>query len=60
MAHFLNQLHYILQATSLQKAVNIKNKAGHKSTRGTESSLLFSRRKVLLHTVYIFNIFYVD
>jgi hypothetical protein len=41
----LNRLHYILQATSLQKAVNIKNKAGHNSTRGTVGSLLSSRRK---------------
>ncbi len=56
-AAFLSRLHYILQATSLQKAVKIKNKAGHNSTRGTVSSLLFSRWKVLLHTVYIF---YVD
>ncbi len=36
---------YILQATSLQKAVNIKNKAGHNSTRGTVSSLFFSHWK---------------
>ena len=34
-----------------------KNKAGHKSTRGTLSSLLFFPLKLLLHTVYIFNIF---
>ena len=38
----------------------IKNKAGHNSTRGTVSSLLFSPWKVLLHTVYIFNIFNMD
>ncbi len=57
---YKSRLHYILQATSLQKAVNINNKAGHNSTRGTVSSLLFSCWQVLLHTVYIFNIFYVD
>ncbi len=34
-----------------------KNKAGHNSTRGTVSSLLFFLLKILLHTVYIFNIF---
>jgi hypothetical protein len=34
-----------------------KNKAGHISTRGTVSSLLFFPLKLLLHTVYIFNIF---
>ncbi len=34
-----------------------KNKAGHNSTRGTVSSLLFFPLKLLLHTVYIFNIF---
>jgi hypothetical protein len=34
-----------------------KNKAGHNSTRGTVSSLLFFLVKILLHTVYIFNIF---
>ncbi len=51
---------FIRQATSLQRTVNIKNKAGYNSTRGTVSSLLFSRWKVLLHTVYIFNIFNVD
>jgi hypothetical protein len=38
----------------------IKNKAGHNSTRGTVSSLLFSCWKILLHTVYIFNILNVD
>ncbi len=53
----LSLLHYILQATSLQKVVNNKNRAGHSSTRGTVSSLLFFPLKVLLHTVYIFNIF---
>jgi hypothetical protein len=34
-----------------------KNKAGHNSTRGIVSSLLFFLLKLLLHTVYIFNIF---
>ncbi len=34
-----------------------KNKSGQNSTRGTVSSLLFFPLKVLLHTVYIFNIF---
>ena len=34
-----------------------KNKAGHNSTRGIVSSLLFFPLKLLLHTVYIFNIF---
>ncbi len=34
-----------------------KNKAGHNSTNGTVSSLLFFPPKTLLHTVYIFNIF---
>jgi hypothetical protein len=34
-----------------------KNKADHNSTRGTVSSLLFFPLKLLLHTVYIFNIF---
>ncbi len=57
---FLSLQCYILQATSLQKAVHIKNKASHNSTCGTVSSLFFSCWKVLLHTVYIFNIFYVD
>ncbi len=33
------------------------NKAGHNSTRGTVSSLLFFPLTLLLHTVYIFNIF---
>ncbi len=42
---FLSRLRYILQATSLQKAVNNKNKAGHNSTRGTVSSLLFPAKK---------------
>jgi hypothetical protein len=51
---------FILQATSLQRTVNIKNKAGQSSTCGTVRSLLFSPWKVLLHTVYIFNIFNVD
>ncbi len=56
----LSQRRFILQATSLQRTVNIKNKADHNSTLGTVSSLLFSRWKVLLHTVYIFSIFNVD
>ncbi len=43
---------YILQATSL--IVNNKNKASHNNTCGTVSW------KVLLHTVYEFNIFNVD
>ncbi len=34
-----------------------KNKAGHNSTHGTVSSLLFFTLKLLLHPVYIFNIF---
>ncbi len=34
-----------------------KNKASHNSTCGTVSSLLFFLLKLLLHTVYIFNIF---
>jgi hypothetical protein len=34
-----------------------KNKAGHNSTHGTVSSSLFFPLKILLHTVYIFNIF---
>ncbi len=52
------------QSATLHPAGNIsaegtdyKNKAGHNSTRGTVSSLLFFLLKVLLHTVYIFNIF---
>ena len=52
------------QSATLQSTGNIsakvsenKNKAGHSSTRGTVSSLLFFPLKVLLHTVYIFNIF---
>jgi hypothetical protein len=40
---FLRGLLYILQATSLQRAVNNKNIAGHNSTHGTVSSLFFSR-----------------
>ncbi len=57
----LSRLRFILQTTSLlQRTVNSKNNAGHSSTHGTVSSLLFSRWKVLLHTVYIFNIFNVD
>ncbi len=53
---FLSRRRYILQATSLQRTVNNKNKACHNSTCGTVSSLFFSRWKVLLHTVYISNI----
>jgi hypothetical protein len=34
-----------------------KNKADHNSTRGTISSLLFFPLNILLHTVYILNIF---
>ncbi len=34
-----------------------KNKAGHNSTRGKVSSLLFFPLKKLLHTVYVINIF---
>jgi hypothetical protein len=34
-----------------------KKKAGHNSTCGIVSSLLFLPLKILLHTVYIFNIF---
>ncbi len=52
------------QSATLQSTGNIsaevsenKNKAGHSSTRGIVSSLLFFPLKVLLHTVYIFNIF---
>jgi hypothetical protein len=52
------------QSTTLHSTGNIsaegsehKNNAGHNSTRGTVSSLLFFPLKVLLHTVYIFNIF---
>jgi hypothetical protein len=56
----LSRHRFILQATSLQRTVVYKNKGGHNSTCGTASSLLFSRWKVLLHTVYIFNIFNVD
>ncbi len=56
----LSRRRFILQTTSLQRKVNNKNTAGHNGTRGTGSSLLFSRWKVLLHTVYIFNICNVD
>jgi hypothetical protein len=56
----LCRLRFILQTTSLQRTVNNKNNTGHSSTCVTVSSLLFSRWKVLLHTVYIFNIFNVD
>ncbi len=52
------------QSATLHSTSNIsaegsvhKNKAGHNSTRGTVSSLLFFPLKILLHTVYIFNIF---
>jgi hypothetical protein len=41
---------------SAEGSVN-KNKAGHNSTRGIVSSSLFFLLKILLHTVYIFNIF---
>jgi hypothetical protein len=34
-----------------------KNKASYNSTRGTVSSLLFFPLNILLHTVYILNIF---
>jgi hypothetical protein len=34
-----------------------KNKAGHNSTRGIVSSFLFFLLNILLHTVYILNIF---
>ncbi len=37
-----------------------KNKASHNSTRGTVSSLLFFPLKILLHTVYIFNILWTE
>ncbi len=50
----LSRLHYILQATSLQKAVNINNKAGQNSTRGTVSSLLFFPLKsTAAHSLHI-------
>jgi hypothetical protein len=39
----LSRCRFILQATSLQRTGNIKNKAGHKNTHGTVSSLFFSR-----------------
>jgi hypothetical protein len=52
----------LFQSATLHSTGNIsaegsvhKNKAGY--TRGTVSSLLFFPLKVLLHTVYIFNIF---
>jgi hypothetical protein len=52
------------QSATLQATGNIsaegsvyKNKAGHNSTHGTVSSLLFFLLNILLHTVYIFNIF---
>jgi hypothetical protein len=48
----LSRLHYILQATSLRRP-----EVGHNSTRRTVSSLLFFPLKLLLHRVYIFNIF---
>jgi hypothetical protein len=55
---------HLSQSATLHSTGNIsaevrenKNKAGHSSTRGTVSSLLFFPLKVLLHTVYIFNIF---
>ncbi len=41
---------------SAEGSVN-KNKAGHNSTRGTVSSLLFFPLNILLQTVYILNIF---
>ena len=54
----------LTQSVTLRSSGNIsaegsvyKNKAGHDSTRGTVSSLLFFPLKILLHTVYIFNIF---
>jgi hypothetical protein len=52
------------QSVTLRSTCNIfaegsvyKNKAGHNSTRGTVSSLLFFPLNILLHTVYILNIF---
>jgi hypothetical protein len=52
------------QSATLRSTGNIsaegsvhKNKAGHNSTRGTVSSLLVFPLNILLHTVYIFNIF---
>ncbi len=45
---------------SAEDSEQSRTKADHSSTRGTVSSLLFSSWKVLLHTVYIFNIFNVD
>ncbi len=54
----------LFQSATLHSTDNIsaedivyKNKAGHSSTCGTVSSLLFFPLKLLLHTVYIFNIF---
>jgi hypothetical protein len=52
------------QSATLRSTGNIsavgsvyKNKAGHNSTRGTVSSLIFFPLNLLLHIVYIFNIF---
>ncbi len=52
------------QSVTLRSTGNIsaegsvyKNKAGHNSTRGIVSSLLFFLLKILLHKDYIFNIF---
>ena len=52
------------QPTTLHSTGNIsvedsvhKNKVGHNSTCGIVSSLLFFPLKLLLHTLYIFNLF---
>ncbi len=44
---------FTLQNTSNGNKATSKNRAGHNSTCWTVSCLLFSRGKVLLHTVYI-------
>ncbi len=41
----LSRRRFILQATSLQRTVNIENKAGYNSTHGKVSSLFFPAKK---------------
>ena len=57
MAHLPQSVTLRSTGNILWRAVNTKNKASHNSTRVRVSSLLFFPLKILLHTVYIFNIF---
>ncbi len=55
----LSRLHYILQATSLQRTVYTKNKAGHNSTRGSKLFVVFPAETTAAHSLH-FQHLYVD